>query len=196
MHSYAHTELNSGTSKWASRQTARQTLTCICPRKGFFFTSSFLSRLTKQTGLSRSLYSCADFCVSVCFNLNGFQVPLLPNFAHRFCLDLVVDIKTFSLSPMSFSHLLLSLKRHHIVSSITLLFTSVSSFGLTPKPSFPSVLDVKMRWISQCSLGANVLQVLTSRVQEVTLAGSLFALMGSDQYTFMAAEVNSHQLRI
>lgn len=41
----------------------------------FFFFSSFFSRLNKRTPLSCSLYSCVGFCVGVCFNLNGFQVP-------------------------------------------------------------------------------------------------------------------------
>lgn len=136
---HTHTQLSNGTSTRAGRQTARQTLTCIqrASQKGSFFSSSLLSRLNKQTWLSRSLYSCADFCVSVCFNLNGFQVPSLPKSASSFSLfDPAADIEALLLASLplssSFSHFPLNPQETSQCAIYhSLLLTSASPFALT-----------------------------------------------------------------
>lgn len=171
-------------------QTAKHMVT-TCPIKRVFSSSSFLFRLNKQAQLSRSLYSWADFCVSVCFNLNGFQVPSLPKSASLFSLfDPAADIEapflsSFVLTP-SFSHFLSTLRRHHSVPSITLssllLFLPFLShiFFLSLSPPLQKTQEPESLWISQCSPEANTPSALTARVQEVTMAASLCGLMGSD----------------
>ena len=81
-----------------------------CPTIDFlflFFHSLSLSGLNKQT-LSRSLYSCDDFCVSMCFNLNGFQVLSLPKSASPFPpLILLLTLKHSSSPALSPSRPLL-----------------------------------------------------------------------------------------
>lgn len=87
-------------------QAGRQTLTCIQRALQRDFFSSFLPLQAEQTNtqLSRSLYSCVDFCVSVCFNLNGFQVPPLPKSASPFLsFDPAADIEAPLLSSCSLS---------------------------------------------------------------------------------------------
>ena len=103
-HSFMHTQLNSGTLKQTSRQKAKH-----CLQKEFL-----LSPHVQQTWLSHSLYSFASFCVSLCFNLNGFQVPSLPK----------------SACPLLASMLLLTIKQSPI-SSLSL--SSFSSLSLSPQ---------------------------------------------------------------
>lgn len=162
-----------------------------CPTKGFSFPSCLLFRLNKQA--RRSLYSWADFCVSVCFNLNGFQVPSLPKSASPFSLfHPAADIEapflsSFVLTP-SFSHFLSILRRHHSVPSITLssslLFLPFLShlffFFLALSPPLLKKQVPESLGISQCSPKANTPSALTARVHEVTMAASLCGLMGSD----------------
>lgn len=101
MHSYTYTAEQWGFHKrQAGKQPDTHSHVYNVPYKRDFFFSSFLSRLNKQTWLSHSLYSCADFCVSVCFNLNGFQVPSLPKSASSFSpliQQLTLKLSSFSL---------------------------------------------------------------------------------------------------
>lgn len=115
------------TGRQANSQTNIHMYT-TCPPKRFL--SSFLSRLNKQTRLSRSFYSCVGFCVSVCFNLNGFQVPSLPESVSPFSpliqqLTLKLSSSPPALSlPLFFS---LSLSPHHFLSPhITVCHPSLS----------------------------------------------------------------------
>lgn len=128
------------TGRQANSQTNIHMYT-TCPPKRFL--SSFLSRLNKQTRLSRSFYSCVGFCVSVCFNLNGFQVPSLPESVSPFSpLIQQLTLKLSSSPPALSLPLFFSLSRspqetsqfaiHH-----SLLFSPVSPFALTfPPPPF------------------------------------------------------------
>lgn len=127
------------------RLTARQTLTCLqrALQRDFFSPSSFLFRLNEQARLSRSLYSWADSCVSVCFNLNGFQVPSLSKSASSFSpLIQQLTLKLPSSPPLCSLPLFLTfpstLRRHLSVPSITL------SSSLLPLP-FLSLLFFFLR---------------------------------------------------
>lgn len=187
MHSYTYTAEQWGFHKrQAGKQPDTHSHVYNVPYKRDFFFSSFLSRLNKQTWLSHSLYSCADFCVSVCFNLNGFQVPSLPKSASSFSpliQQLTLKLSSFSLSLSPFSHFLSTLKRHHSVPSITLN----SSLLFLPLLSVFSPLSVKKQISRFPSLEANTLPALTSRVQEVVVAASLCSLVGSDLPRFTAS---------
>lgn len=128
--------------QWDSTRTiglkARQTLTCLQRELPRDFSPLLFLGLYKQTLLSLSLYSWADFCVSVCFNLNGFQVlrcQSLPPLSllwssswHWSCLPLLLRV-------LSLSHFLSTPERHHSVPSIT--FPSSLPFLPFPLTSLP-----------------------------------------------------------
>lgn len=130
-HTYAVERWDFHTGRQANSQTNTHMYT-TCPTKGFP-PPSFLSRLNKQTLLSRSLYSCADFCVSVCFNLNGFQVPSLPKPTSLFSPLIRQLTLKLSSSPAALSLFFsLSLNPQETSQSViyhSLLFAPVSPFA-------------------------------------------------------------------
>lgn len=153
-----------------------------------FFFSSFLCKLNKQTRLSRSLYSCDDFCVSVCFNLNRFQVPSLPKSASSFSpliqlLTLKLSLSPPSLSPPLFLTFPSTLKRRHSVPSFT-LYSSLLLLPLLSPFFFPFLSPPLMRKrrseFYKFVWRANMQPALTSRVQKVTVTVSPYSLMGAD----------------
>lgn len=100
-HTYTVERWDFHTGRQANSQTNTHMYTTR-PKKGIFFSFS-LSRLNKQTQLRRSLYSCNDFCVSVCFNLNGFQVLSLPKSASPFSPLILLTLKHSSSPALTLS---------------------------------------------------------------------------------------------
>lgn len=155
--------------------------------------SFFLSRLNKQTLLSRSLYSCVDFCVCVCFNLNGFQVPPLPNNSLPVLFFDLADIEacsppTHPPTPIFFS---LSLNPRET------LHCTITHFSLPPllfPPVSPFFSPLQTDSWAHCIAWRPVLPpAFISCVGGVTVAASPHWLMGSDLHRSVMSGIKSQQ---